>query len=77
MIRTVKAVYENGVLRPLEPLELAEHQPVTVTVDESSAKTHGEALRALQEVLSQRTPEEMDELRAIVLDRSRFFTPRA
>ena len=30
----VEAVYENGVLRPLEPLELAEHQHVTVTVTE-------------------------------------------
>jgi predicted DNA-binding antitoxin AbrB/MazE fold protein len=32
----VEAVYENGVLRPLEPLELAEHQHVTVTVTESA-----------------------------------------
>jgi len=32
----VEAVYENGVLRPLEPLELAEHQHVTVTVIEST-----------------------------------------
>ncbi len=31
----VEAVYENGVLRPLKPLELAEHQRVTVTVTES------------------------------------------
>jgi len=32
----VQAVYENGVLRPLDPLELAEHQRVTVTVTEST-----------------------------------------
>jgi predicted DNA-binding antitoxin AbrB/MazE fold protein len=32
----VEAVYENGVLRPLKPLELAEHQHVTVTVTEST-----------------------------------------
>jgi predicted DNA-binding antitoxin AbrB/MazE fold protein len=32
----VEAVYENGVLRPLEPLGLAEHQHVTVTVTEST-----------------------------------------
>ena len=29
-----EAVYEQGVLRPLEPLILAEHQRVHVTVDE-------------------------------------------
>src|SRR5580658_9775207 len=30
----LEAVYEQGVLRPLEPLALAEHQRVHVTVDE-------------------------------------------
>jgi predicted DNA-binding antitoxin AbrB/MazE fold protein len=29
-----EAVYEQGVLRPLEPLALAEHQRVRVTVEE-------------------------------------------
>jgi hypothetical protein len=28
----VEAVYENGVLRPLEPLALEEHQHVTFTL---------------------------------------------
>jgi hypothetical protein len=32
MTRQVEAVYENGVLRPLEPLPFEEHQRVTVTV---------------------------------------------
>ena len=31
-----RAVYENGVLRPLEPVELAEHQQVTITVSTDS-----------------------------------------
>ena len=32
MTRTVQAVYENGVLRPLEPLNLPDKERVTVTV---------------------------------------------
>ena len=32
MTRQVDAVYENGVLRPLEPLQLEEHQHVRVTI---------------------------------------------
>lgn len=32
MPKTLQAVYENGVLRPLEPLPLKEHQRVTVSV---------------------------------------------
>jgi predicted DNA-binding antitoxin AbrB/MazE fold protein len=35
MTRSFKAIYEKGVLRPLEPLPLAEHQQVTVTVSDS------------------------------------------
>ncbi len=34
MTKTLQAVYENGVLRPLEPLPLEEHQRVTVTVSD-------------------------------------------
>jgi predicted DNA-binding antitoxin AbrB/MazE fold protein len=34
MTRRLQAVFERGVLRPLEPLPLAEHQQVTVTVSD-------------------------------------------
>jgi predicted DNA-binding antitoxin AbrB/MazE fold protein len=34
MTRSLQAVYENGVLRPLEPLPLNENQQVTVTVSD-------------------------------------------
>jgi hypothetical protein len=34
MEKTVQAVYENGVLHPLEPLLLGERQQVTVTVSD-------------------------------------------
>lgn len=30
--KTVQAVYENGVLRPLEPIPLEDRQEVTVTI---------------------------------------------
>jgi predicted DNA-binding antitoxin AbrB/MazE fold protein len=36
MSRTVPAVYEKGVLRPLEPLHLHDNQRVTVTVRDSN-----------------------------------------
>jgi predicted DNA-binding antitoxin AbrB/MazE fold protein len=32
MLDQVEAIYESGVLRPLQPLSLAEHEHVTVTV---------------------------------------------
>lgn len=32
MMRTIRAVYEAGVLRPLKKLRLREHQPVLIAV---------------------------------------------
>ena len=37
MSKRLKAVYENGVFRPLEPVSLAEHQHVTITIDSNGA----------------------------------------
>jgi predicted DNA-binding antitoxin AbrB/MazE fold protein len=34
MTKTLSAVYENGLLRPSEPLPLSEHQRVSVTVSD-------------------------------------------
>ena len=34
MTRRLQAIYEKGILRPLEPLALNEHQQVTVTVSD-------------------------------------------
>jgi predicted DNA-binding antitoxin AbrB/MazE fold protein len=33
MSLTIDAIYENGVLRPLENLDLADHQQVRVTIE--------------------------------------------
>jgi predicted DNA-binding antitoxin AbrB/MazE fold protein len=34
MRKQIEAIYENGVLRPLVPLGLEEHQRVTITIAE-------------------------------------------
>jgi predicted DNA-binding antitoxin AbrB/MazE fold protein len=36
VIRHLEAVYQNGVLRPLEPIDLRENQRVMVTVSDSA-----------------------------------------
>jgi predicted DNA-binding antitoxin AbrB/MazE fold protein len=38
MAITVEATYENGVLRPLRPLPLAERQSVSLTIEPLSAE---------------------------------------
>ena len=37
MTMQMEAVYENGVFRPLQPVQLAEHQRVTVTIEAEEA----------------------------------------
>lgn len=34
---TVEAVYENGVLKPAQPLPLAEHERVQITIDSQAS----------------------------------------
>ena len=38
MTITVEAIYENGVLKPAEPLPLKEHEKVQVTVKSSMSR---------------------------------------
>jgi len=37
MMTQTQAVYENGVLRPLQPLDLLERQCVTITITDATA----------------------------------------
>ena len=42
MSMTIEATYENGVLKPSQPLPLAEKQRITVTIhDSTQAKRQG------------------------------------
>jgi len=40
MEKTVQAVYEDGVLRPLDPIPLEERQEVTVTISDEVPRDH-------------------------------------
>jgi predicted DNA-binding antitoxin AbrB/MazE fold protein len=50
MRRNLKAVYEHGVLKPLEPIDLAEHQHVTLAIIEGDA-VHGNATTEFEHCL--------------------------
>ena len=49
MTRQFEAVYEHGILRPLEPLVLPEHQLVRLTLDERSARLSWESTEPVNE----------------------------
>jgi predicted DNA-binding antitoxin AbrB/MazE fold protein len=59
MTLTVEAIYENGVLRPLQPLPLQEHAKVRVTVEparRSLAEEIASSGRALPQEVLDRLP---------------------
>jgi predicted DNA-binding antitoxin AbrB/MazE fold protein len=43
MAIVVEATYENGVLRPAQPLPLAEHEKVQITVDTALSRVRATA----------------------------------
>ena len=49
MGRQLEAVYEQGILRPLEPLVLAEHQRVRLTIEEKPVRLSWESARAVKD----------------------------
>ena len=51
MESTITAVYENGVLRPLTPLELPEHARVRVRVEQVTPENGSELHRQVREAL--------------------------
>jgi predicted DNA-binding antitoxin AbrB/MazE fold protein len=67
MIVRVEAVYENGILRPLEPLALSEHQRVVVTLSDATSprrRADEEYLAAVREqVAKEGPPPGLDEVR--------------
>jgi len=68
MIQNVEAVYEHGVLRPLEPLSLAESQRVKLTISDVSGGRSQPDLslvaRARAEVAATKTLPTIEEVRA-------------
>jgi predicted DNA-binding antitoxin AbrB/MazE fold protein len=68
MMQQVEAVYENGVLRPLEPVELSESQRVTLTIvgpDAGHDLLDVQLLkRARAEVAAMKDPPTIEEVRA-------------
>ena len=48
MIQTTTAIYENGLLRPIAPLDLPEHSEVEITVQINENSLHSKVRKALK-----------------------------
>lgn len=76
MVRKVKAVYESGLIKPLEPLDLPEGRRVTVTIEApEEALSPEETLALAHRVYEGLSEEEIAEIEAVALDRNHFMRP--
>ena len=72
-IRVFEAVYEDGVLKPLEDPGLPEHHRFSVQVQELGEKDADDELAAWHRVYAGLSDEDIAEVEKIALDRSRFL----
>jgi predicted DNA-binding antitoxin AbrB/MazE fold protein len=76
MPQKVEAIYENGLLKPLEALALPEGQRVLVTIEPQAEQLSPDEILALaRRVYEGLSEEEIAEIEAIALDRSNFMRP--
>lgn len=77
MERIVAALYENGVLTPLEPLDLPNRQRVTITSQALDDETDLDGLAAWHRVYEGVAENELGAIERITLDRTTFMRPAA
>jgi len=72
-----EAVYENGVLKPLESIKLLEHQRVTIMIQLPMVENPDQELESWHQVYSELSDQEIKEIESIALDRSHFMVQEA
>jgi predicted DNA-binding antitoxin AbrB/MazE fold protein len=72
-----EAVYENGVLKPLESIKLLEHQRVKIVIQLPMVENPDQELESWHQVYSELSDQEIKEIESIALDRSHFMFQEA
>lgn len=75
-MQTLKAIYENGVFRPLEKPELAEGQSVQLIVETTASLNPQEMLQLAAKVYEGLSETDVKEIEEIALTRDHFFSDR-
>jgi predicted DNA-binding antitoxin AbrB/MazE fold protein len=73
MERTLEVIYENGVLTPLEPLDLPERQRIKITIAAVISEDPGGALAAWQDVYAGLSEDEIAAIESVALNRKNFM----
>ena len=71
MAKTVEAIYEDGVIKPLIPLNIPEHKKIRLTIEEDSREL-SEIISLASMVYDGFSSEDIEDVERIVLDRNHF-----
>jgi predicted DNA-binding antitoxin AbrB/MazE fold protein len=52
MTQLVQAIYENGVFRPLDPVQIAEHEQVSLVIEAATSSSEAEKVARQREALA-------------------------
>lgn len=66
MSKTIEAIFENGVFRPLERVDLKEHQRVTLILQDVKSSS-GNILELASRVYGNLSEKDIQEIEAIIL----------
>ena len=73
MNRTIEAIYRNGVLRPLQPLDLPEELRVILDIHIEDTRLPGDSLAAWQAVYAGLSAADVSVVEQIARDRTHFL----
>lgn len=73
MERVIEAIYENGVLTPVESLDLPERQRLVIIIRLPSTEDPDQVLQAWQGVYEGLSEQDVVEIESIALDRNHFM----
>lgn len=71
MARTVEAIFEEGVFKPLSPLNISEHKRIKLIIEDESEEP-SDILSLASMVYNGFSPEDIVDIEKVVLDRTRF-----
>lgn len=71
MPKTVEAIFEGGVLKPVSPLNISEHKRVTLIIEDEPEKPF-DILSLASMVYNGLSSEDIEDIEKLALDRSHF-----
>ena len=71
MPKTVEAIFEEGVLKPMSPLDIPEHKMVTIIIEDEPACS-SDILSLAFKVYKGLSSDDIEDIEKMALDRSRF-----